>query len=217
MLSSENDTLEGLIDGMQNQMLEGIHTLALGKIASVDNVNMRANVYLLENIQHNDNFYESATIMDCPIIAQSGGGFQIRVPYQVGDKVIVGFCESNIADILESGDRTNQTLKHRFTQDDAVVLGGWNSNSEAGISEYTDGLVLINNKTGTMITITASGEVVIKSNSNVTIESPTTTINGDLNVSGNITAPEVIINGINHSEHVHSGVTAGDAKTQKPE
>lgn len=190
-----------LISNMIEKNNRELHTFALGKIESFDTVNMRATVYLLENIQYENKYYPSNTIVDCLVQFPKTDSFYIRFPYKKGDKVAVAFCESNIADIMLTGDRTNQTLTRRHSEDDLVIIGGWISenNDMRCASENTNDIIIVNTKHNSKIVFTEDNNINITgidniniqcNNANVnaqttTITSPTTTINGETTINGN--------------------------------
>ena len=60
---------------------EELHTFALGKIVTFDPVNMRAEVYLLENVKFNNVYYPSQTIVDCVVQFPKTKNFYVRMPY----------------------------------------------------------------------------------------------------------------------------------------
>lgn len=211
-----------LINGMIQKSKNELHTFALGKIESFDTVNMRAEVYLLENIRYKNKYYPSNTIVDCLVQFPKTDSFYIRFPYKKGDKVAVAFCESNIAEIMLTGERTNQTLTRRHAEDDLVIIGGWISenNDIRCTSDNTKDIVIVNTKHNSMITFTEDNNINITNINNInvqcvnanvdanttTITSPTTTINGETTINGNTS-----INGsLNVSQKVSTPTVSAD-------
>lgn len=204
------DRLISVVENMIKKDRQELHTFALGKIESFDPIKMRAEVYLLENIRHDNKFYQSQTIVDCLVKFPKTESFYIRIPYKKGDKVAVAFCESNMADIIITGDRTNQNMTRRHSEDDLVVIGGWISGGENTVGSNANDIVIVNSKHNSMITFTEDNNLILTNikdiqaqcetatidANNTTINSETTingktTINGSLDVSGIIKAPTV--------------------------
>lgn len=203
-----------LISGMINKNNAEIHTFALGKIESIDLVNMRAEVYLLENIRYKDKYYPSNIIVDCLVKFPKTDSFYVRFPYKKGDKVAVAFCESNIAEIIMTGERTNQTLTRRFAEDDLVIIGGWisSNNDNKCVSTNINDITIVNTKHNSMITFTEDNNINISNINNIniqcqqanvnsqttTITSNTNTINGQTTINGNTN----IVGNLNVSQKV---------------
>ena len=70
---------------------------------------------------------------------------------------------------------------------------------------------------GGTVEVTASGGVTVSAQDGVTINADTTTINGDVQVNGKITASDDVVGGgISLMTHTHSGVQSGGAMTGPP-
>ena len=79
---------------------------------------------------------------------------------------------------------------------------------EVAVGNYSTG-DYVKFKDGNIIEINASGDI------NITV-SGTATINGDLDVTGDITAGEVSVGVVNLSDHLHAGVTTGSGTSGGP-
>lgn len=180
---------------------EELHTFALGKIVTFDPVNMRAEVYLLENVKFNNVYYPSQTIVDCVVQFPKTQNFYVRMPYYPEDKVVLAFCESNIAEIAMTGERTNQTMTRRHSEDDIVVIGGWISeqNDDRLIGDNQKDITIVNTLHNSKITFTEDNTLnildvdtinvtcnignVTAQQTNITSE---TNITGNVNIVGNV-------------------------------
>ena len=70
---------------------------------------------------------------------------------------------------------------------------------------------------GGTVEVTASGGVTVSAQDGVTINADTTTINGDVQVNGKLTASDDVVGGgISLMTHTHSGVQSGGAMTGPP-
>lgn len=174
---------------------EELHTFALGKIVTFDPINMRAEVYLLENVKFNNVYYPSQTIVDCVVQFPKTKNFYVRMPYYPEDKVVLAFCESNIAEIAMTGERTNQTMTRRHSEDDIVVIGGWISeqNDDRLIGDNQKDITIVNTLHKSKITFTEDNTLnildvdtinVTCNTGNVTAQQ--TNITSETNITGNV-------------------------------
>lgn len=198
------DKLIKVIDLKIQKAINAIHTTSLGKIVKYDPVEMRADVELLENIHFKGKFYKSPIIVGCLVAFERCGVFYQRVPYSEGDKVVVGFCESAIDEIILDGKNRNQVVSRRHSEDDAVVLKGWKTEKDTKLlSTNSKDWLLVNEGNGAKVVFKESGELEIDNGTKVTIgtdgviTTDANTINAvnatvnclNLNASNTITAP----------------------------
>lgn len=189
------DEILNIVKKMIRQDRNELHTFALGKIVTFDPVNMRATVYLLENVKFNGIFYPSQTIVDCVVQFPKTKNFYVRVPYYPEDKVVLAFCESNIADIAITGERTNQTLTRRHSEDDIVVIGGWISeqNDNRLIGDNQKDITIVNSLHNSKITFTEDNTLNIMDIDTINVKCNTgnvtanqTNITSETNITGNV-------------------------------
>jgi hypothetical protein len=212
-----------LIDAKISKALRDVHTTALGKIISYDATTMRAEVQLLESIEFNGEHYASPIIPNCLVSYERTGDFYIRIPYKVGDKVVVGFCESSIDNVSYYGQAQNQSVYRRHSEDDAIVLSGWRADIESKLSSDNIGDYLIyNTANNSKIVFKADGVVEINNGTSVvigtdgTITTNATTINA---TNATITCTEAEIGGIPFTTHTHlyTHVSPDDGTTKPPQ
>jgi hypothetical protein len=103
----------------QTGMVSGLNTCMLGQIEKFDAARMAADVTLLP---------DGDLIIDVPVAIQQTADFYVRVPYQVGDVVVVLFAQRDLDGIMRGGDATPS--QRMLSIDDAIVI--------AGINLYTD-------------------------------------------------------------------------------
>jgi len=207
MKSVEVDKIIKLIDLKINKALRSLHTMALGKIVKYDAKTMRAEVQLLENIEFNGVHYESPIIPNCLVSYEKCGDFYLRVPYKVGDKVVVGFCESSIDNVSYSGKAQNQSVYRRHSEDDAIIIKGWKADLDSDLpSANSEDYLLYNAKNGSKVVFKTDGTLEVDNGTTVTI-SPSGTITTDASAinatNATITCSEAIIDGITFTEHKH--------------
>ena len=173
--------------------ISNINTMFVGIIEKVDVANMKYNVKPIINAydEVEDKSIESATLFECPIMAQKSGSFYIRVPYAIGDVVYVGVCKDALDESLASNvPRDNKMIGiSNFRAIDGVVLGGLMCETEEKLSgENIDDLIIQNRANKDKIVLKKNGGAEIKVGSLVKIDAPTTHITGVLNVDGVVNA-----------------------------
>lgn len=159
-------------------------------------------------------------IKDVFVKLQSGGGFSIKLPIDVGDLVTLHYTHRDLGDYISgdgSGIQTPISLEGR----NFFCTYGFGTKSNNQSPSRTD---LVIEGENTVITIKPSGEITTETNGKVTlktpeyyVDTPTTTftgnvqVNGDTNVSGEVTTPTVKassslqVAGAEVKQHDHSG------------
>lgn len=102
--------------GKYKQTLVGeLYTCLIGQIERFDPVRMSADVVLLP---------DGDLVIDLPVGIQQTSDFFIRMPYAVGDMVLVVFSQRDIDGIVNSGDATPS--RRMLDKNDGVVICGIN-------------------------------------------------------------------------------------------
>jgi len=147
----------------QKNTADSLYTCTIAEIIKVELKYMRADIKLLtgdENI-----------IMQVPIATQQTGEFIIRIPYEVGDNVVVMFGQSDIAPFLFGGGASSEG---QHTIDDAIIVGGIRSFNEPlpdGFAEYEEDFVIAKRDFSARIIIKENSEILIESDENINITS----------------------------------------------
>jgi len=163
-------------------------------------------------------------LVDCPIQFPSGGNCTITFPINLGDECLIVFSSRCIdAWWQSSGVQPQAELRLHDLSDGFVLLGFrsvprvlQNISVTAIQIRSDDGNAFIElNPTTHAVTMTVPG--------NVNITAPTTTITGDVHITGDVqvdktlTATTDVIGGGKHLKtHLHSGVTTGGGNTGMP-
>jgi hypothetical protein len=121
----------------KKDMVAGLNTCMLGQIERFDPAAMSADVTLLP---------DGDLIIDVPVGIQQTEDFYIRVPYQVGDIVLVVFVQRDIDGIMRGGDAT--TSQRMLSMDDAVVVCGINLYTDDPLPASNPGDLVIGKKNG---------------------------------------------------------------------
>ena len=124
-------------DKFKTNTISGLNTCLLGQIERFDPETMAADVVLLP---------DGDLIIDVPVGIQQTADFFIRMPYQVGDIVLVLFAQRDIDGILRGGDAT--TSQRMLSIDDAVVIAGINLFTDDPVPAANAGDLVIGKRNG---------------------------------------------------------------------
>ncbi len=166
-----------------------------------------------------NNRVEPSIIYNLPVFRlQRGNSAMVLCPV-VGDIGLALICDNDISNVVKTRQKSLPNSKRNHNLADGVYLGGVINSTP---SEYVK-------LDGSNITINTPGTVIINAPGNTTINSGTTTVNGDLTVTGNtlvnggITggqggsfSGDVVASGISLVNHLHGGVQSGGSSTTKP-
>lgn len=156
-------------------------------------------------------------LVDCPVQFPAGGNCTLTFPVAKGDECLVVFASRCIDSWWQSGGVQEQAELRMHDLSDGFVLLGFRSkprtlanvSTSAAQLRSDDGTTIAElNPSAKTITLSAPGGVTINAN---------TQINGNLSVSGTITAAvDVIGAGKSLKSHVHGGVSPGSSNTGTP-
>ncbi|MFD1206630.1 hypothetical protein ACFQ38_16155 [Sporosarcina contaminans] len=155
--------IEEYFNRKQGGLVGELYTSAIAELVTVDLQEMKADIKLLEE--------EESLIMSVPIGAQQTGGFIIRPPYQVGDKVIVVFAKEDIEPVLYGGGDPSE-LQH--DKDNAIILCGisdYLTTLPAGFAEHERDLIVANKDLTAKFVLMETGEILMDSTENISINS----------------------------------------------
>lgn len=217
-----------MMDIKIKDLLDRINTINLGVITGIDYQSQRAEIKMLENIKAKDGIiYERPIVQDVVIQYINTKDFEIVTPWQVGDKVVVGFCDSYIKDFMITGEPTLPSSKRRLTGDNPIIISGWRATNDRKIPAGNESDLVIRNKaTGHTIKFKQNGELdidVLNVNvkavsvnveaNDVTLTAGNTTVNSTTVINGNTT-----VNGtLNVSSSISGGSTiAATTSVQSP-
>jgi hypothetical protein len=124
-------------------------------------------------------------LVNLPYLRLQGGANAVILDPQPGDIGIAIFCSRDISTVVSTKAQANPATFRMYDFSDGLYLGG-----------------VLNGAPTQYIQFNSAG---------ITIVSPTVTIQGNLNVTG-----DVVANGISLDTHVHSGVQTGSGDTGPP-
>jgi hypothetical protein len=139
--------------------------------------------------------------VDVPVKFPGGGGFFLTFPVQAGDECILHFSERAIDFWFQNGGQQlpSEYRLHDFS--DAIADVGLTSQPNV-LADFNASACQLRTRDGSTFLQIAAGTI---------------TIQGNLVVTGGITATEDVVGeGISLRSHVHSGVTTGSGDSGEP-
>lgn len=149
-------------------------------------------------------------LVDVPVLFPRGGGCTLTFPVKAGDECLVIFADRCIDFWWQSGGVQEPVDGRMHDLSDAFCIVGPQSQAKkiSGIS--TTAAQLRTDDGSAIIELAAGGAV--------TITSPQITINGPLQVNGEITSTgDQLAGGISQIGHTHGGVEPGGGSTGAPQ
>jgi len=190
-------SLTDSLDFYRTKIFQQINTLTLGKVLGVDLATKRLEVQpLINGVDTNNAPIIPPIIYDVPFGTIRGGSAGIITEYQVGDTVIIGFCQRQIDATKATMGPSTPTLYRYFSLQDAVVLSHWSN---------TDPTIFIELSSAGITVQAGAQPVAITSTGNVTVNAQHATINAtNIDLNGTLS-----INGKPYLSHAHVGVQTG--------
>lgn len=182
------------------QLMNGMATATVVEVVNAGDktVDVRP---LVNQIDGSGKGFPHGVIHGIPWTALIGGNSAILVAPKKGDKGLAVFCHNDISTVKASGDQANPGSLRRYSWSDGIYVGG---------------LPLINASPIQFIRVSDENGIEITSSVGVKI-------NGDIELTGKLTATgdittgaNVTANGTSLHTHVHSGVQSGTANTGNP-
>lgn len=130
-------TAQDFFKKYSNNLVGNINTCLMGQVERFDPVKLTADVTLLP---------DGDLIIDVPVAIQQAADFFIRVPYQIGDIVLVLFAQRDIDGILRGGDATPS--QRQLSLDDAIVIAGINLLTDDPLPTANPGDLVIGKRNG---------------------------------------------------------------------
>ncbi|EOG7983343.1 translation initiation factor IF-2 [Raoultella ornithinolytica] len=166
--------------------------------------------YIERDNDGNQSTKDYPLLVDVPVVFPRGGGCTLTFPVKEGDECLVIFADRCIDFWWQSGGIQEPVDGRMHDLSDAFCIVGPQSQAKkiGGIS--TTAAQLRTDDGSAIIELAAGGAV--------TITSPQITINGPLQVNGEITSTgDQLAGGISQIGHTHGGVEPGGGSTGAPQ
>ncbi|HEJ7990256.1 TPA: oxidoreductase [Serratia liquefaciens] len=139
-------------------------------------------------------------VFDVPVWRLQRGNSAVKMTPVVGDIGLAASCDRDITNVKSNGNPGLPGSNRTHSPADAIYLGGALNQEPTQYIEFAD------------------GEITIVSPAKVRINAPISLFEGDVEVTGKVTANgDVVGAGISLSTHVHGGVESGGSNTAGPE
>lgn len=203
------------------QWLAKMQTVTLVKVVGVTNDGDNSPVGsvdilpLVNQIDGVGNGTPHGIIYGVPYFRLQGGSNAIILDPQIGDIGMAAFASRDISVVKATKAQANPGTFRQYHFSDALYFGGvLNGAPTQYISFSSSGIKVIStiaiNFQAPDINLTAP-TIEINATTSVTMTTPTFTVNGSMNVSGDING-----DGVDLKNHVHNGVQSGSDETGPP-
>lgn len=185
--------LTNALDFFTDQKLKSIFTCDIVKVINVDekSVDVQPLVY---QVNGDNEIMKQEPIYGVPYCRQQAGMNGIILKPQVGDLGVVVYARRDISSVISSGGENVPDTRRFLSENDAI---------------YLCSIASIMSQPTRFIEFTESG-ISITPNTKLTI-------NGDVEVTGTVTAQDCISGTISGKTHTHTGVTTGGGSTGAPQ
>lgn len=167
--------------------------------------------------------FDLPILINVPVIFPRGGGFSLTFPVKKGDECLLTFCERSIDNWHETGKVKVPGAKRFHSLSDATAFVGLSSIPNKVPNYDTTNVQLKKDDGSSVITLFTDGNIRLKADTKVTIESPESevignmTVQQNLTVNGNTSLTETVTsNGTNiGSTHTHSQANDSGGNTEQ--
>lgn len=222
-------TLEALVQQGVKNALKDLHTAMPGIIDTFDPVTQTCTVQpAIKRIFVGGEAVALPILINVPVSFPSAGGLSITLPVKQGDECLIIFSERSIDNWLQFGEIKIPNDRRFHDLSDGVVIMGLKSNPNVLTDYDPDNLVIRNVANDVKVTVGLDNNIAIDTPGNIAmnaagqvdIVSPTVNIDGDLAITGAVTADSVTADtvegtsdvtggGVSLNSHTHGYIGAG--------
>ncbi len=219
------ENLSVLMRQLMEARLERVHTWLPAKIISFNAETLRATVEpTIKKVVGPDGQeikLPYPLILVVPVDVIKTYNFIIRPPYAKDDPVTLGFYERSVEEILQDIKQRDPKFSRKHHLKDAIVVQGRMTDKEGKERPapgcWVDQLIIHRRETGTVVRITADGDIVIQCDPAQGVYLGPGPLD---DVAPEVVAPYQMIRGTPHKAwvdaHVHGGVQPGGGVTGPP-
>ncbi|MDE2434744.1 MAG: hypothetical protein KGM49_00655 [Sphingomonadales bacterium] len=192
----------GAATAVVRQLMNRMATATLVKVkkVSADTVDVQPMVHQIDG---DGKATDHGTIHAIPWFALRAGNSAVLLKPKVGDIGLAIFCHSDISKVKKTKAPATPGSRRRFDWADALYLGGF-------LGPTPTQFITVDDDTGITITGTSSHPVTINAPGGLTI-------NGDITLTGKLTASDdVIASGKSLKSHTHGGIQTGSGTSGPP-
>ena len=134
---------------------QDIHTCKVGEVVNFNKENHSVDVIPLPS-------EDNAVVLNVPIVTMRTADFIVYYPFEVGDKVILIFADTDTENIKMGEDSAETERSHDIT--DCFCIGGFTLITDSLDIEDTDSLCIQTVNNSSSIVMTKDGDINIKCN-----------------------------------------------------
>lgn len=160
--------------GLNTSMPVIVRAVKASGVAPVGYVDIQI---LVDQITGDDKTVPHGVIPNVPYFRMQGGNKAVIIDPEVGDIGMACFCSRDISAMKNARKSAPPGSRRTYDISDALYVGGFLNKAPTHYIQFTDGGIIVH----------TPGQVTINAASGAEINAPTTTINGNLVVTGNTT------------------------------
>lgn len=232
-------SLESLLRQYISNSINGMFTAIPGRIERVVSLSeQRVDVRPIVNrITPDEGELEHPVVLSVPLVFPGSNTSQFSFPVSVGDIVLLVFSQRSIQRFKLGANNKHRPLDFsKYSRNDAIAIPGLfsfpsavNNPNKRSLSHSTSDTVITHNIGSSAeceVRLKASGDVIINApgnnvsvncstavvnaDSSTTVNSPTSTVNGDVQVNGDVdVSGDVTASGVSLVNHTHTGDSGG--------
>lgn len=218
-MSEDSPDLVDLLEVFERRLLDSVHTAMPGRVEGYDPATQRADVQPLirQRVPKADTDQQEWVYEDLPLIPSvrvihpRGGGAFVHLPIDVGDFVLLVFCETGIGhweagngDLSDAGDERRHHLAH------AVAIPGFfpATKNIADVNESNQREIVAGFDGGAKLRMKPNGDVQIDTDGTITLAGA-----GAAQFMARADRADAAIEQLRTALNTHSHVVAGSAAT----
>lgn len=202
-------TLPGVVRLVLEKFKQGLDDCLPARVISYDRATNQARVQpLIMIVSTSGEEIDRAQVAEIPVFQIGAGGFLLSFPINEGD---LGWIKANDRDISifkQSMDNSPPNTQRKHSFEDAFFIPD-SMMRDVVIDPDDANAVVLQSQDGSI-------KIALRADS-IAINAPNLIINGNVEISGNLTATGDIVGaGISLDSHVHGGVQTGSGNTGAP-
>lgn len=207
--------IQAIINGWTKSQIDNAHVALPGVITSYDAGSNRASVKPSGNYQAKDGrSLPYPVIYNAPVVFPTGSGGKAGVtfPIKSGDGCLIVFSDEALNGYLSGNVNPGDPRHH--SMNDAIVIPGLYSGGATSEVEYPNETCMTCD--GSLVRLDGSHLIIsLKNGTTITIDEG---LHGEFanGTELTISAGDLVVSGISHCHHVHSGVEAGPDNSGEP-
>lgn len=148
-----------VLKNLKRDIFVDMNCIKIGKIVTLSSNTKTAEVQILfKRVRPDGTVVSYDKLLDCPVFRLQGGGAVVDLPVTAGDECLVLFSDRNIEAWFQTGSEAAPADSRCHDLSDGIALVGLNSLVSDAVNfvmrlGFKDGKVVIQNATGTMLSV----------------------------------------------------------------